>query len=151
MRQVWRYAQAFLKVVFRHPITGTTIIPILPDGRIVLIQRQDTGQWGLPGGLVDWGEDLLTAAQRELKEETGLKFLKVQRLVGVYSSPNRDPRMHAISIVIAAQVQGDLAIQDSLEVLDVKAFAPEDLPLGKLSHDHDRQLTDFLAGSIVVA
>jgi 8-oxo-dGTP diphosphatase len=151
MLQVQRYAKAFLKVAFRHPITGTTIIPILPDGRIVLIQRRDTGQWGLPGGLVDWGEELLSTAQRELKEETGLTFLKIQRLVGVYSAPDRDPRMHSISIVIAAQVEGEVKTEDSLEVMDVKAFTREELPLGNLSHDHDRQLNDFLAGAIVVA
>jgi 8-oxo-dGTP diphosphatase len=139
MLQVQRYAKAFLKVAFRHPITGTTIIPILPDGRIVLIQRRDTGQWGLPGGLVDWGEELLSTAQRELKEETGLNFLKIQRLVGVYSAPDRDPRMHSISIVIAAQVEGEVKTEDSLEVMDVKAFTREELPLGNLSHDHDRQ------------
>lgn len=151
MLQVQRYAKAFLKVAFRHPITGTTIIPILPDGRIVLIQRRDTGQWGLPGGLVDWGEELLSTAQRELKEETGLTFLKIQRLVGVYSAPDRDPRMHSISIVIAAQVEGEVKIEDSLEVMDVKAFTREELPLGNLSHDHDRQLNDFLTGAIIVA
>jgi 8-oxo-dGTP diphosphatase len=151
MLQVQRYAKAFLKVAFRHPITGTTIIPILPDGRIVLIQRRDTGQWGLPGGLVDWGEELLSTAQRELKEETGLNFLKIQRLVGVYSAPDRDPRMHSISIVIAAQVEGEVKTEDSLEVMDVKAFTREELPLGNLSHDHDRQLSDFLAGAIIVA
>lgn len=151
MLQVQKYAKAFLKVAFRHPITGTTIIPILPDGRIVLIQRRDTGQWGLPGGLVDWGEELLSTAQRELKEETGLNFLKIQRLVGVYSAPDRDPRMHSISIVIAAQVEGEVKTEDSLEVMDVKAFTREELPLGNLSHDHDRQLSDFLAGAIIVA
>ena len=151
MLQVQRYAKAFLKVAFRHPITGTTIIPILPDGRIVLIQRRDTGQWGLPGGLVDWGEELLSTAQRELKEETGLNFLKIQRLVGVYSAADRDPRMHSISIVIAAQVEGEVKTEDSLEVMDVKAFTREELPLGNLSHDHDRQLSDFLAGAIIVA
>lgn len=151
MLQVQRYAKAFLKVAFRHPITGTTIVPILPDGRIVLIQRRDTGQWGLPGGLVDWGEELLSTAQRELKEETGLNFLKIQRLVGVYSAPDRDPRMHSISIVIAAQVEGEVKTEDSLEVMDVKAFTQEELPLGNLSHDHDRQLNDFLAGATIVA
>jgi hypothetical protein len=59
--------------------------------------------------------------------------------------------MHSISIVIAAQVEGDVKIEDSLEVMDVKAFTREELPLGNLSHDHDRQLSDFLAGAIIVA
>jgi predicted NUDIX family NTP pyrophosphohydrolase len=33
--------------------------------------KKDRGFWGIPKGLVDGGEDLLTAAQREFTEETG--------------------------------------------------------------------------------
>ncbi|EAZ89591.1 mutator protein [Crocosphaera chwakensis CCY0110] len=138
-------------IIFRHPITGTTIIPVLPDGRIVLIQRKDTGKWGLPGGIVDWGEDILTTAKRELKEETGLDFLNVGRLVGVYSSMDRDPRIHSISILIEAEVTGDFAVEDTLEVIGIEAFSVDNLPLGNLSHDHDRQLKDYLQGLTVLA
>ncbi len=151
MDQIWRYLKTFLKVAFRHPITGVTIIPILPDGRIVLIQRRDTGQWGLPGGLVDWGEDIPITIQRELLEETGLTLVKIGRLIGVYSAPDRDPRMHSIAVLVEAEVTGNLATEDFLEVMNVKAFSREELPLGNLSHDHDRHLNDFLAGLTVIA
>lgn len=151
MGQLWRYIKTIMGVIFRHPITGATIIPILPDGRIVLIRRQDTGKWGLPGGIVDWGEDILTTVRRELLEETGLELLQIRRLVGVYSSPHRDPRIHSISVLIEADVIGILAVQDTLEVLDVKAFDRDNLPLGNLSHDHDRQLADYLQGLTVLA
>ncbi len=151
MNQVWRYLKTVLKVIFRHPITGVTIIPILPDGRIVLIQRRDTGQWGLPGGLVDYGEDIPTTVKRELTEETGLTVLAIKRLVGVYSAPDRDPRMHSISILVEAEADGNLQTQDPLEVKNVHAFVQEDLPLGNLSHDHDRHLKDFFAGFTVIA
>lgn len=150
MRQVWRYLKTAMGLVFRHPLTGITLIPVLPDGRIVMIQRRDTKQWGLPGGLIDWGETIPQVAQRELKEETGLKLVAIQRLIGVYSSPNRDPRMHSISILLAVQAEGNLRIHDPLEVLDVRAFIPESLPLGNLSHDHDRQLKDYLGGLTIV-
>ncbi|GFE69438.1 NUDIX hydrolase [Chroococcus sp. FPU101] len=151
MGRLWQIFQTVLGIIFRHPITGTTIIPILPNGQIVLVRRQDTGQWGLPGGIIDWGEDISTAAHRELKEETGLKLLKIRRLVGVYSSPHRDPRIHSISILIEADVDGTFNIQDVLEVTEVKAFSPSDLPLGNLSHDHEQQLTDYLQGLTVLA
>lgn len=150
MRQVWRYLKTAMGLIFRHPLTGITLIPVLPDGRLVLIQRRDTGQWGLPGGLIDWGETISTAAKRELKEETGLRLLAINRLVGVYSSPDRDPRMHSISILLAVQAEGNLKIHDPLEVLDVRAFIPESLPLGNLSHDHDRQLRDYLEQLTIV-
>lgn len=151
MARLWQIFQTVLGIIFRHPITGTTIIPILPDGRIVLIRRKDTGQWGLPGGIIDWGEDVREAAHRELAEETGLKLLKIGRLVGVYSSPVRDPRVHSISILIEADVDGSFEIQDTLEVTEVKAFSSDELPLGNLSHDHEQQLTDYLKGLTVLA
>lgn len=146
MRRAWQYLKTIMGIIFRHPITGTTIVPILPDGRIVLVKRKDNGQWGLPGGIIDWGEDIPQAARRELKEETGLELITIRRLVGVYSSPDRDPRIHSISVLIEADVQGDLQAQDTLEVLDVKAFTLEELPVGTLCHDHDQQLRDYLEG-----
>ncbi|MGK7914773.1 MAG: NUDIX domain-containing protein, partial [Prochloraceae cyanobacterium] len=47
-----------LGLVFRHPVTGTNIVPLLPDDRIVLVRRRDTGKWALPGGMVIWGENI---------------------------------------------------------------------------------------------
>lgn len=145
MRRLWRFVQSALGVIFRHPITGTSIIPVLPDGRIVLIRRQDNKQWGFPGGIVDWGEDIPTSIRRELAEETGLNLLKIRRLVGVYSAPDRDPRFHSICVVVVAEVDGQMQVRDTLEIMDVQAFLPEAIPQGHLSHDHDRHLQDYLA------
>ncbi len=41
MSRLWQIIRTVLGLIIRHPITGTSIIPILPDGRIVLIQRRD--------------------------------------------------------------------------------------------------------------
>ena len=55
-------------------------------GRLLLQQRSDGGQWGLPGGSVEIGESVRDAVIREVREETGL-VVTVRRLVGVYSEP----------------------------------------------------------------
>jgi len=146
MRRLWQFGQTVLGIIFRHPIPGTSIIPILPDGQIVLIRRRDNGQWALPGGMVDWGEDVSTAVRRELAEETGLSLVKIRRLVGVYSAPDRDPRIHSICIVVEAEVQGKMEVQDELEVIEIQAFPPTSLPPGQLSHDHNQQLQDYFEG-----
>ncbi len=151
LRRAWQYLQTVVGLIFRHPIAGISVIPILPDDKIVLIRRRDTGQWGIPGGFVNWGEDIPTSAARELKEETGLELVKIRRLIGVYSAPDRDPRVHSICIVIEVDARGDFQIEDTLEVIEVKAFGSDTLPLGELSHDHDRQLKDYLNGLTVVA
>jgi 8-oxo-dGTP diphosphatase len=150
-RNLWRFGQTVLGVIFRHPIPGTSIVPILPDGRIVLIRRRDNGRWSLPGGIVDWGEDIPDTIKRELKEETGLDLVKIRRLVGVYSAPDRDPRIHSICIVAEADVDGDMQPEDTLEVLEIKAFTIDSLPSENMSHDHTRQLKDYLSGLTTLA
>ncbi|CBN58126.1 MULTISPECIES: NUDIX domain-containing protein [Kamptonema] len=151
MRRLWQIGQTVLGLIFRHPITGTSVIPLLPDGRIVLIRRRDNGLWALPGGMVDWGEDILTSVRRELAEETGLELVKIRRLVGVYSAPDRDPRIHSICVVVEAEVQGNMQAYDTLEVSEVQAFFPASLPEGKLSHDHSQQLQDYFNGLTTLA
>ena len=53
-------------------------------GRLLLQQRSDGGQWGLPGGAVEIGESVAEAVVREVREETGLS-VRPRRIVGVYS------------------------------------------------------------------
>ncbi|MDX2244161.1 MAG: NUDIX hydrolase, partial [Leptolyngbyaceae cyanobacterium bins.302] len=124
MGRLWHFVQSVLGILFRHPVTGTSIIPVLPDGRIVLIQRSDNHKWALPGGMVNWGETIETTLHRELKEETGLDITKIKRLVGVYSAPERDGRVHSICVVVQVEASGDINPQDTHEVLDAKAFDP---------------------------
>ncbi len=151
MRRTWQFVQTVLGIIFRHPIMGTSIIAILPDEKIVLVRRRDNGKWALPGGMVNWGQDIPTTVERELEEETGLELLKIRRLVGVYSAPDRDPRIHSICVLVEADVQGTMQIQDTLEISEVQAFPRSALPTGNLSHDHDRQLQDYLDGKTTLA
>jgi len=53
------------------------------DQRVLLIRHPHRG-WELPQGHVEHGEDLLTAAEREVFEETGYQ-VAVVRLLGIYS------------------------------------------------------------------
>lgn len=57
--------------------------------RVLLQRRADNGLWGLPGGILEPGEDILACARRELYEETGLETGEL-RLTGVYSDPRYD-------------------------------------------------------------
>lgn len=64
------------KVTFEKLKCPDTVVifPILPDGRIILTEQEQPGKdpfIGATGGRVDDGEDILTAARRELLEESG--------------------------------------------------------------------------------
>ncbi|NEP04422.1 MULTISPECIES: NUDIX domain-containing protein [Okeania] len=150
MRQLWQVGQTVLGLIFRHPLTGVSVVPILPDGRIVLVRRRDNNKYALPGGMVEWGEDVTTTVKRELFEETGLELVKIRRLVGVYSAPDRDPRVHSINILVEADVRGNMNVQDTLEISDVQAFEVTSLP-DNLSYDYDLQLKDYFTGLTILA
>ncbi len=149
--QLWHVFQSAVGAVLRHPVVGTTMIPILADGRIVLVQRRDSGRWSLPGGMIDWGQDISETVHREIAEETGLEVTGIRRLVGVYSSPQRDPRFHAISVLVEVEVAGEFKVQDQVEIKVAQAFKREDIVLEELAHDHAQQLADYFAGKTVVA
>ena len=66
---------------------------------IVLIKRKNPPYgWAIPGGFVDYGENLEEAAIREAKEETNLDVRLIKQF-HTYSDPKRDPRHHSISTV----------------------------------------------------
>lgn len=68
-------------------------------GKLLLIKRGNhpsIGWWALPGGFVDFKENLEVAAARELEEETGLKGVKGVQL-GSYGDYDRDPRTRIIT------------------------------------------------------
>lgn len=142
---------AGLRSLLKRPLVAVSLVATLPNGELVLIQRQDDGGWSLPGGLIDRGESLAEAAARELREETGLELVSVQRLVGVYSAADRDPRIHAICIALAVTVQGQPQVGDREEVRSIASFPPDQLPTGPYSHDHERQLQDYCSGAVVIA
>jgi ADP-ribose pyrophosphatase YjhB (NUDIX family) len=136
---------------YRNPLpTVDIIIEMRPEGRdsctprrnpgIVLIKRKNAPfGWAIPGGFVDYGESLESAAVREAAEETSLE-VKLRCQLGAYSDPGRDPRFHTISVVFVASAAGEPRAAD--DAGEIGVFYRDTLP-ADLAFDHARILSDY--------
>lgn len=108
---------------------------------ILLIERKNPPYgWALPGGFVDVGESLERAAVREAAEEISLPVVLTD-LLGCYSDPSRDPRMHTTSAVYIAEASGTPRAAD--DAANVQIFPVDALP-DALAFDHGVILADYL-------
>jgi ADP-ribose pyrophosphatase YjhB (NUDIX family) len=107
---------------------------------IVLIKRKNPPYgWAIPGGFVDYGESLESAAVREALEETSLKVELLYQL-GAYSDPARDPRYHTISVVFVAEATGEPEAADDAKEIGV--FTRCSLP-DNMAFDHAKIIQDY--------
>ena len=126
---------------YRNPFPTVDII-IRVKGGIVLIERKNPPHgWALPGGFVDYGESLETAAMREAREETSLDVRLISQL-GAYSDPDRDPRHHTISVVFIAEADGMPVAAD--DALSAKIFTSGNLP-DNMAFDHRKICADYFS------
>ncbi len=127
-----------------RPIISVDVIILNKDGKILLIERNTEPKgWALPGGKVEYGEDLHTAAKREIKEETGLHIDNLDQLI-VCDDPDRDNRHHMISVVFVAEVLDNSRPEPGDGVKRTKFFSPNGIP-DHLVFDHKQILSEYFS------
>ncbi|PLX19533.1 MAG: hypothetical protein C0601_01370 [Candidatus Muiribacterium halophilum] len=128
---------------YRNPALTVDGIIETSEG-IVLIKRKNDpfkGCWAIPGGFVDYGERVEDALVREMKEELSVDVV-INKMLGVYSEPDRDPRGHTVSVVYIA------SLIDEKQKIKAADYAAEYISTFKpleerLAFDHKRILEDY--------
>lgn len=120
--------------------TADAVIDLHGRGIVLVRRRCFPFGWAIPGGFVEYGESVEETARREALEETGLA-IELHGLLGVYSTPGRDPRGHTVATVFLASAEGTPKAGD--DAAEVGVFAPDRLP-AEMAFDHARILQDYL-------
>ncbi|HVO44319.1 MAG TPA: NUDIX hydrolase [Aggregatilineales bacterium] len=121
-------------------------------GEVLLQHRRDNGEWSLPGGAIEPGEEPADAVVREVWEETGVRVLP-ERVICVQGGPDlhfhyaNGDEAFFVTIVFACQpIGGDLHPQDD-ESLEVRYFPLDALP--PLAERHRRRIDIATRGGLV--
>src|SRR5258708_5998541 len=114
-----------IREVITHP-GSVVVLPVLPDGRILLVRqyRHATRQylWELVAGRIDSGENVRHAAARELIEETGYRAQRFRVFLDVFPTPGfLEERMY---ILLAEKLTAGEARPEEDERITAKTFQP---------------------------
>jgi 8-oxo-dGTP diphosphatase len=128
-------------VFYQNPVASVAVL-IVDSGSVLLTQRrggQEAGQWDVPGGYVEYDEDIREAARRELLEETGLE-VSVGAVFEVLSNFHT-PLLHTVGVwFIGVVTAGRLQAAD--DALDARFFPLDALP--ELAFESDRIVLERL-------
>jgi 8-oxo-dGTP diphosphatase len=103
-------------ILYKNPSPGVVAV-IMEHEKVLLGKRaRDVcrgGKWSLPGGFIEFDEDFLSAAHREIMEETGLS-IEIRSILSVISNFLK-PDLHTLVIVLLATIiGGDLSPGDDI-------------------------------------
>ena len=130
---------------YKIPSLTVDIFIFNGDFNFILIKRKNNpfkDFWALPGGFVEYGESVETAAVREAKEETSIDVELVD-LVNVYSEPDRDPRGHTVTVAYIAK--GDMSkMKADSDAKEINIFSADELDDINLAFDHAQIIKDCL-------
>jgi ADP-ribose pyrophosphatase YjhB (NUDIX family) len=128
------------------PIPPTYLLSVLAGIRrgdeVLLVRTEYAGsKWQLPGGIVEPKEPIMTALERELREEIGLSG-RVERFTGTYVREFDQCCILLFSVCLPTHAT--LSV-DGIEVLEARYFAADQIP-SNASPRTRRMVTDTLAG-----
>lgn len=94
----------------KHSVSVAGVI-VDDQGRCLLIQRADNGDWEVPGGILEIGESIPDGLRREVREETGLN-IEPLALTGVYQNLT----LGVVALVFRCQMISNGTLQENSEV-----------------------------------
>lgn len=126
-------------VDYKNPLPGVVVL-ILSGDRVLLGRRGpqsfQAGLWCLPGGFIEFAEDFLSAAIREVEEETGLR-VEIRSILSVVSN-FLSRSLHTLVVVLRAEVAGG-ELRPGDDLVELRWF-PLEGPLPPMAFQADAHI-----------
>lgn len=109
--------------IYPEPIVGLYIIH---NGRIAMVKGPKWKGWRVPGGHIEYGEDMFEAAKREAKEELGIDVRPVGLMNIAQSIKPKDFAngiKHFIFFEILCKADTDKLVLDGREIMECEWVA----------------------------
>lgn len=125
----------------RYPVVGVGAV-VIYNAKVLLVQRATPpyqGQWCIPGGKVRFGETLQQAAEREIREETGITVEAGEPIYSfeiIDTSDTENPVHYVVIDLEASYLSGD--IKAASDALEVAWFSKAEI-LDKRVEEHTKQ------------
>ena len=125
----------------RTPLAAADAAVFDGQGRLMLVQRTDSGLWALPGGAAEVGEPPAHVAEREAAEETGL-VVRARRLIGIFDNRVKaqwESPVHMYHLLFECELLGGEPVRTS-ETLDFRWVTRDEATTLPLSRTHARKV-----------
>jgi len=98
---------------------NVAVVVILRCKDRILILKHKSGKFSFPGGRMEWGESILGALYRELKEEINYSLKKEPKLFSVFNYISKDKKRHTVFInyIYPLDKKPELSSPEKLEIL----------------------------------
>ena len=138
-------------VYFHNPIPGVAVI-VMDEKKIVLVKRVGSEKWSIPCGCIEFGENFVNSAVREVKEETGIDSepLKIVNVVSnIWTSSSTMSKIgNSLAVVILSKPLSFELAADRIETAEAKWFDITD-PLPELEFDSDKYIIGKLKENLL--
>ena len=141
----WLFASRKEDPLNDKSIDAVVIVPIIntPEGkRLVIIKEYRWSvsdfEYGFPAGLVEGIETVESTAKKELKEETGLDWVKTTHISNaVYSSPGLSDEA---CVMVFVEAEGEISSKNLESAEDIEAFVVDIDGVNDLLQDPNKKI-----------
>lgn len=134
-RSPLRARRLLIKLLTPNYTVGAVAVCVDPEGRILLLRSRQHAGWGLPGGLLQRGEEPAEALARELAEELSIE-VSAEVLLDARQHTLVDPLSQQVTVVFAVTLDRRPEV-DGDEVVAARWFAGSDLPTALVRGTHE--------------